>query len=47
MDNEIIVKNIQAYMERKVTKFGSEAELDYHKEFRGKNAFQIIKKNED
>jgi putative transposon-encoded protein len=47
IDNEITVKNIQAYMERTVTKFGSGAKVDCPKEFLGKKAFLIIKKDED
>jgi len=47
VDNEITVKNIQAYMERTVTKFGSGAKVDCPKEFLGKKAFLIIKKDED
>jgi len=47
VDNEITVKNIQACMERTVTKFGSEAKVDCLKEFLGKKAFLIIKKVED
>jgi putative transposon-encoded protein len=45
MDNEITVKNIRAYMERTVTKFGSGAKVDCPKEFLGKKAFLIIKKD--
>lgn len=45
--NQITVKNIQAYMERTVTKFGSGAKVDCPKEFLGKSAFLIIKKEED
>jgi putative transposon-encoded protein len=45
--NQITVKNIQAYMERTVTKFGSGAKVDCPKEFLGKKAFLIIKKEED
>ena len=47
VDNEITVKNIQAYMERTVTKFGSGAKVDCPKEFLGKKVFLIIKKDED
>jgi len=47
VDNEITVRNIQAYMERTVTKFGSGAKVDCPKEFLGKKAFLIIKKDED
>jgi len=32
VDNEITVRNIQAYMERTVTKFGSGAKADCPKE---------------
>jgi putative transposon-encoded protein len=45
--NQINVKSIQAYMERTVTKFGSGAKVDCPKEFLGKKAFLIIKKDED
>jgi len=47
VNNEITVKNIQAYMEKTVTKFGSEAKVDCHKELIGKKVFLIIKKGED
>ncbi|MEM4055620.1 MAG: DUF2080 family transposase-associated protein [Thermoplasmatales archaeon] len=46
-DNHITVKNIQAYMEKTVTKFGSGAKVDCPKEFLGKMALVIIKKEED
>ncbi|MEM3490171.1 MAG: DUF2080 family transposase-associated protein [Nitrososphaerota archaeon] len=46
-DNHITVKNIQAYMERTVMKFGSGAKVDCPKEFLGKRALLIIKKEED
>ncbi|MEM3771623.1 MAG: DUF2080 family transposase-associated protein [Candidatus Micrarchaeia archaeon] len=46
-DNHITVKNIQTYMERTVTKFGSGAKVDRPKEFLGKRALLIIKKEED
>ncbi len=45
--NEITVKNIQAYMERNVTRFGSGAKVDCPKEFLGKKVYLIIKKDED
>jgi len=47
IDNEITVKDIQVYMEGTVTKFGSGAKVDCHKEFLGKKAFLLIKKDED
>jgi len=47
VDNEITVKNIQAYMEGTVTKLGSGGKVDCPKEFLGKKAFLIIKKDED
>jgi len=47
IDNEITVKDIQAYTEGTVTKFGSGAKVDCPKEFLGKKAFLIIKKDED
>lgn len=45
--NEITVKNIQAYIERAVTRFGSGAKVDCPKEFLGKKVCLIIKKDED
>jgi putative transposon-encoded protein len=45
--NEITVKNIQAYMERVVTKIGSRAKMDCPKEFLGKKAYLIIEKDEE
>ncbi len=45
--NEITVKNIQAYMEKTVTRFGSGAKVDCPKEFLGKKVFLIIKKDEE
>ncbi len=45
--NRITVKNIEAYMERTVTKFGSGAKVDCPKEFLGKKVILIIKKEED
>ena len=44
--NEITVRNIQAYMERVVTKFGSGAKVDCPKEFLGKKVYLIIEKDE-
>ncbi len=45
--NEITLRNIQAYMERVVTKFGSGAKVDCPKEFPGKKAYLIIEKDEE
>ncbi len=45
--NEVTVKNIRAYMERKVTKFGSVAKVDCPKEFLGKKVYLIIERDED
>ena len=45
--NESTVRNIQAYMERVVTKFGSGAKVDCPKEFLGKKAYLIIEKDEE
>ena len=45
-ENEIIVKNIQAYMEKTVTKFGSGAKVTCPKEFIGKKVYVIIKNDE-
>ncbi|MEM4104025.1 MAG: DUF2080 family transposase-associated protein [Thermoplasmatales archaeon] len=46
-DNHITVKNIQACMEKTVTKFESGAKVNCPKEFLGKRALLIIKKEED
>jgi putative transposon-encoded protein len=46
-ENEITVRNIQAYMAKTVTKFGSGAKVDCPKEFLGKKAFLIIEKDGD
>ena len=40
--NEITVRNILAYMERVVTKFGSVENVDCPREFPGKKAYLII-----
>ncbi len=45
--NEITVRNIQAYVERVVTKFGSGAKVDCPKEFLGKKAYLIIEKDDE
>ena len=45
--NGIPVRNIQAYMERVVTKFGSGAKVDCPKEFLGKKAYLIIEKDDE
>ena len=45
--NEITVRNIQAYMERVVTKFGSGAKVDCPKEFLGKKAYLTIEKDQE
>lgn len=45
--NEITVRNIQAYMERTVTRFGSGAKVDCPKEFLGKKAYLIIERDEE
>ena len=45
--NVITVRNIQAYMERVVTKFGSGAKVDCPKEFLGKKAYLIIEKDQE
>ena len=41
-----MVGNIQAYMERVVTKFGPGAKMDCLKEFLRKRAYLIIEKDE-
>ena len=45
--NEITLRNIQAYMERVVTKFGSGAKVDCPKEFLGKKSYLIIEKYDE
>ncbi|OWP56282.1 MAG: hypothetical protein B2I17_06785 [Thermoplasmatales archaeon B_DKE] len=45
--NEITVLNIEAYMERTVTKFGSGAKVDCPKEYLGKKVYLIIKKDDE
>lgn len=45
--NEITVHNIEAYMERTVTKFGSGAKVDCPKEYLGKKVYLIIKKDDE
>ena len=45
--NEITVRNIQAYVERVVTKFGSGAKVECPKEFLGKKAYLIIEKDDE
>ncbi|BAB59284.1 transposase [Thermoplasma volcanium GSS1] len=45
--NEITAHNIEAYMERTVTKFGSGAKVDCPKEYLGKRVCLIIKKDDE
>lgn len=40
--NEIRVKNIKSYFERKVTKFGTGAKVDAPKEFLGKRVIVLV-----
>ena len=40
--NEISVKNIKCYFERKVTQFGNGAKIDVPKEFLGEEAILIV-----
>lgn len=42
---EIIVKNIEGFLERTVTKFGNGAKVDCPKEHLGKRVYLIIKKS--
>ena len=44
--NEIGVRNIQAYMERVVTKFGSGAKVEYPREFMARKIYIIIEGDE-
>jgi len=43
--NEIIVKNIRGYFERRVTKFGTGAKVDIPKEHLGKKVVILIYEN--
>lgn len=45
--NGITVRNIQAYMERIVTKFGPGAKMDCPKEFLGMRDYLKIEKDDD
>lgn len=40
--NEISVKNIKGYFERKVTKFGTGAKIDAPKEYLGKKVVVLV-----
>ena len=42
--NEIHVKNITGYFERKVTKFGTGAKIDAPKEYLGKKVVVLVSK---
>jgi len=41
--NEVKVKNMKAYFEKKVTKFGTGAKIDAPKEYLGKEVIVIVK----
>jgi putative transposon-encoded protein len=43
--NELTVKNIKAYFERTVTKFGTGAKIDAQKEHLGKKVIVLVLKN--
>jgi len=43
--NELTVKNIRGYFERKVTKFGTGAKIDMPKEHLGKRAVVLVCEN--
>ena len=40
--NEIVVKNISAYFEKSVTKFGNGAKIDTPKEYVGKKVIVLV-----
>ncbi len=40
--NEIVVKNISAYFEKSVTKFGNGAKIDAPKEYIGKKVIILV-----
>lgn len=42
VSNEIVVKNIRAYFEKSVTKFGNGAKIDAPKEHLGKKVIVIV-----
>ncbi|MBS3147426.1 DUF2080 family transposase-associated protein [Candidatus Woesearchaeota archaeon] len=42
LSNEITVKNIQAYFEKTVTKFGNGAKVDTQKEYIGKKVIVLV-----
>ena len=41
------IRNIEGFIKRKVTKFGTSAKVDCPKEFLGREVFLVILKNED
>lgn len=43
--NQITIKNIQGYVERSVTKFGTGAKIDFLKEYIGKKVIVIVRKD--
>ncbi len=43
--NEITVKNIKGYFERKVTKFGTGAKIDIPKEHLGKRVVILVRED--
>jgi len=43
--NEIVIKNIKGYFERKVTKFGTGAKIDIPKEHLGKKVIILVCKD--
>ena len=42
LTNEIVVKNIQAYFEKSVTKFGNGAKVDTPKDYLGKKVIVLV-----
>ena len=44
---EITIKVIYGFIERKVTKFGSGAKVDCHKEFLGRKIYLIITRGKE
>ena len=45
ISNEISVKNIQSYFERRINKFGTGAKIDAPKEYLGKKVIVLVCKD--
>lgn len=44
---EVFIKNIEGFIKRKVTKFGTSAKVDCPKEYLGRDVYLVILKNEN